>query len=353
MKYRSTLAALLALGAAAFVPTGAAAQAVPGGAPALSQEPAPRTVQSPFLPFDRPAYEAALRKLGADDAQMQRFAQQAGELGVARAGDALLRVLVPTFDEGVVQSEGSDPKAALTLALALTKTTDAVVAGHIRYHMARVFLDGDDPMAAVEILNEYLRENINRTPLDGEAAFFYAQALADVPEPELALPRLRAFLQWFPDASERFRAAAQQRITELERQQNSKLHELADRMKKVERDLKKQKTGDPVQVEQKDLIEELQTLIEQFEEQEKQGGGAPSGNTNPSGPASNSALTEGEGRIGNLQKRPSVVDRWGPMRDKDRKEIESAIQNGLPPHYRKLLTDYFKKLGTEGETDKK
>ena len=49
---------------------------------------------------------------------------------------------------------------------------------------------------------------------------------------------------------------------------------------------------------------------------------------NPSGPANQSALTEGEGRIGSLEKRVSLTDRWGPMKDEDRKEIESAIQNG-------------------------
>lgn len=341
---RRVLAALLLAVAGVVGPV--LAQAAPQPEFGQDPAPAPRAVQNPFLPFDRPAYEAHLRTLGATDAQLQRFAQQIDEVGVSRAADDLVRAMQPKFDAAVVLSQDGDPKAALALAQVLAATTDAVVGGHIRYHLARVFLDGDDPERAVEILNEYLTQNLNKTPLDAEAAYFYAQALADIPMPELAMPRLRAFLQWFPDASERFRATAEQRLAELERQQDSKLHDLADRMKKVERDLKKKKTDEPVQVEQKDLVEVLQELIEQFEEQEKQGGGPPSGNTNPSGPASQSALTEGEGRIGNLEKRVSLADRWGEMKDKDRKEIESAIQNGLPPQYRKLLEDYYKKLGT-------
>lgn len=327
-----------------------AAPAVPTGVP---DAPAPPQggVQNPFKAFDRVAYEAHLRTLGATDAQLQQFGAHIAEFGVARAADDLVRALKPAFDAAVKQSEDGDPKAALSLAKVLAETPDPVLSGHMRYHLARVFLDGDDPERAVEILNEYLQQNINRTPLDGEAAFFYAQALADVPRPELALPRLRAFLLWFPDASERFRATAQQRIGELERQQGQ-LHEIADRMKRVERDLKKQKTDDPVQVEQKDIVEVLQELIEKFEEQERQSSGPPSGNQQPSGPANQSALTEGEGRIGNLEKRVSLADRWGEMKDQDRKEIESAIQNGLPPQYRKLLEEYYKKLGTSGSGGK-
>ncbi len=324
------------------------AQTDPADAPSAgAQDPQPpRAVQNPFAPFDRAAYETHLRSIGATDAQLATFAKEIDELGITRAADRLVRSMNQPFDAAVGRSENGDPTAALALTQALAASTDPVIGGHIRYHLARVFLDGDDPERAVEILNEYLRTNINRTPLDGEAAFFYAQALADVPLPELAMPRLLAFLQWFPDASERFRAAAQQRLLELQRQQDSKLHALADRMKKVERDLKKQKTNEPVQVEQKDFVETLQELIEQFEEQEKQQGGPPSGNTNPTAPANQSALTEGEGRIGNLEKRVSLADRWGEMKDKDRKEIESAIQNGLPPQYRKLLEEYYKKLGT-------
>jgi tetratricopeptide (TPR) repeat protein len=316
---------------------------------AQGEDDAQTVAQSPFQPFDRAAYEARARKLGATDAQMQAFAQDVGEIGAARAGDKLMRALRPSFDAAVRLSEDGDPKAALELAKLASAETDAALGAHVRYHLARVFLDGDDPERAVEILNEYFQKNLNASPLDGEAAFFYAQALADIPLPDLAIPRLRAFLQWFPDASERFRATAQQRIAEMERQRDSRLHNLADRMKKVARDLKKQKTNDPIQVEQKEMTEELQELIEMYEEQERQSSGPPNGNGPSNAPANQSSLTEGEGRIGNLEKRASLNDRWGDMKDKDRKEIESAVQNNLPPQYRKLLEEYYKKLGTGGE----
>lgn len=321
------------------------------GAPLSAQEEQDQApvATSPFQTFDRAAYEERARQLGATDAQLRTFSQDVAEIGAARAGDKLMRALRPSFDAAVRLSEDGDPKAALELAKLAGAETNAALGAHVRYHLARVFLDGDDPERAVEILNEYFQKNVNCSPLDGEAAFFYAQALADIPLPDLAVPRLRAFLEWFPDASERFRATAQQRIAEMERQRDSRLHNLADRMKKVARDLKKQKTNDPIQVEQKEMTEDLQELIEMYEEQERQSSGPPNGNGPSNGPANQSALTEGEGRIGNLEKRVSLNDRWGDMKDKDRKEIESAVQNHLPPQYRKLLEEYYKKLGTGGE----
>lgn len=313
-----------------------------GAAPAWAQVPG---VQNPFAPFDRAKFEAMAQQLGATPAQLQTFAGRIAEYGLARAADDLLRQAVPAFDAAVKLHETGDLSAALQLTRVLAGTEHLLLQGHVRYHLARVFLDSDDPERAVEVLTDYLRQNVNLSPLDGEVAFFYAQSLAEIPLAELAIPRFRAFLQWFPDASERFRAAAHQRMLELERQQESPLHQLADGMKKTARDLKKQKTDDPVQLDQKGYVEQLDELIEMFEEMESQSSGPASGNGPPSGPAASSSLPDGDGSVGNPEKRGTLADRWGPMRDEDRKKIEAAVQQGLPAQYQKMLEEYYRKLG--------
>ena len=312
-------------------------------APVAAQEPV--VVKNPFQPFDRARFEAAAKQLGANEAQLQTFTTQIAELGLTRAADNLLRAAVPAFDAAVKRHEASDPAAALELTKVLAAATDPLLQAHVRYHLARVFIDSDDPERAIQILNEYLKDNINRSPLDAEAAFFYAQSLAEVPSVDDAIPRFRAFLQWFPEASERFRSAAHQQVRELERQRESKLHHLADGMKKTTRDLKKQKTDKPVQLDQEKYIEELDELIEMYEEMEKKSGGPPNGNGPSSNPATKSALPDGDGSVGDLQKRPTLADRWGDMKDRDREKIEAAVQKGLPPQYQKMLEEYYKKLG--------
>jgi tetratricopeptide (TPR) repeat protein len=305
-------------------------------------------VQNPFTPFDRAKFEADCKKLGATDAQLKTFGARIDEVGLSRAGDDLVRSLVPAFDNAVKMHEASNPEAAIALTKVLADTSDPLVQAHVRYHLARLFLDSDDPELAIHTLNDYLAQNINRSPLDPEAAFFYAQALADVPMPEEALPRFRAFLQWFPDASERFRSAAHQRIGEIERQSESRLHDLANGMQKTTRDLKKERTGKPTQVDQEKYVENLQKLIEEYEEREKKSSGPPSGLGPSQAPANQSALVEGEGTVGTLNKRPSLADRWGDMKDAEREKIAAEVQKGLPPQYRKMLESYYKKLGQAG-----
>ncbi|MBL8753063.1 MAG: hypothetical protein JNK15_07140 [Planctomycetes bacterium] len=318
-------------------------EGIPSPVPAVPVPPV--AVQNPFQPFDRARFEAACKQLGATPEQIAAFGKRIDEVGLARAADDLVRAAVPEFDAAVKKHEGGDPQAALDLTKVLAATQDPLLQAHVRYHLARLFLDCDDPENAIAALNDYLEKNLNRSPLDGEAAYFYAQALAEIPAPDLALPRFRAFLQWFPDASERFRSAAHQRIGEIERQQESRLHNLADGMKKTTRDLKKKRTGKPTQLDQETYVEELQALIEEFQEKENQGGGKASG-TSPSGnPATESALPEGDGTVGNLEKRPSLADRWGDMKDAEREKIRAEVNKGLPPQYQKMLEEYYKKLG--------
>ncbi|MBM4063132.1 MAG: hypothetical protein FJ265_18850 [Planctomycetes bacterium] len=313
--------------------------------------PAAHGVQNPFVPFDRARFETEARGLGATEAQLQAFAAAIAEHGLARASDLLLRAAVPAFDAAVKLQEANDPAVALELTKVLAAAPAPLLRAHVRYHLAQVFLDSDDPERAMTVLGDYLHDDLNHSPLDAEAAFYYAQAIAEIPLPDLALPRFRAFLQWFPDASERFRSVAHQRLAELERQQ-SDLHRLADDMKRTRRDLKKQKTDKPVQLDQEGYVTKLQELIELFEEMERQSSGPPSGNGPSSAPANQSALPGGEATVGNLEKKPTLADRWGNMKDRDREKIEAQVQKDLPPQYRKMLEEYYKKLGTSGGNDR-
>ena len=305
----------------------------------------PVHVQNPFKPFDQARFEKAAAELGATKLQVKTFAEEAEEIGAARAADDLLRKAVPAFDKAVLAAEDEDPRAALELAKVLVETKSPLLQAHVRYHMARLFLVSDDPERAIDVLNEYIQHNINHSPLDGEAAYFYAQSLAEIPMVDAAIPRFNAFLAWFPDASERLRSAAHQRVIELERSKESRLHMLADGMKKTTRDLRKKKTDKPVQLDQEKYIEELDSLIEMFQEKESQSSGPASGLGPSNSPASSSALPGGEGKVGNLNNKPSLADRWGEMRDSERKKIMADVQNKMPPQYQKMLEEYYKKLG--------
>jgi len=301
--------------------------------------------ENPFKPFNQTAFEAHAKTAGATDEQIEKFRTDVEEESAAAAADALLRALSSDYDKAVALAEDGEPRAALALAELLAKTEDPYLRAHTRYHLGRVFLDGDDPERAVEIHATYLREDRNITPLDAEVMYFYSHGLAEIPMPVQALGAFRGFLQLFPDAPERYIAAAAQQRAELESQVDSPLHEIADVMKGVERRIRKTKTGDETQERQKAVMKKLAKIIEEMEEREKQGG-SPGGLGVPSAPAGNSAAPPGQTRIGNLNRASNVVDRWGDLQARDRDAIESELQTKLPGRYREMLEEYYKKLGT-------
>lgn len=301
--------------------------------------------QNPFKPFDRAAFEQHCRSLGATDAAMQKFAAACKDGQTDVGADTLLRELVPALGKAAQMGEDGDPLAALELGKLAASASDLWVRAHARYHLARVMLDNDDPETAAEVLRDYLRDDRNRTPLDAEAAFFFATALADMPMRDNAIAAFADYLDLFPDAPERFRAVAQQRRAELEAQFQSPLHDIADSMRRVERDLKKERTGDPTQSTQKDIVDKLQKIIEELEEQEKKSSGMPSGNGPSSSPAAKSALPGGPGRVGQLGKAPPVGDRWSVEKKRDRDKIEADLQANMPDSWRERIGRYYERLG--------
>ena len=304
--------------------------------------------EKPFKAFDLQAFEQHARGLGATEEQLESLRGEV-EQGFAGVGvDVTLRALVNEYAAAATLAEQGNPRAALQLARVLG-TSDPYVRGYGRYHLGRVFLDGDDPEGAAEVFAEFMRDDRNVTPLDSEVLYFYGHSLAEIPDAARAVPTLRDFLEFFPGAPERYRASATQQIAELEGQEESALHEIADTMQGVERRIRKTDTGEETQTRQKDVMDKLAKIIEEMEEQEQAAGGSPGGISRPSNPATNSEAPEGATRVGQLGRVSGVVDRWGAMQDRDREAIETDLQTKLPGHYRRMLEEYYKRLGTGGQ----
>jgi tetratricopeptide (TPR) repeat protein len=157
---------------------------------------------SPFKPFDQGAFETAMKQAGATEAQLEAFRTRVTEDSPAAATDRLLQELHVDYAGAMQQANDGEPVAALSLAKVLAATSDPFLKAHARYLLGRVFLDADDPERAIDIFAEYLRESINRTPLDAEAVYYYAHALAEVPMPVDAVSVFTAFLKHFPSKSD-------------------------------------------------------------------------------------------------------------------------------------------------------
>ncbi len=116
-------------------------------------------------------------------------------------------------------------------------------------------------------------------------------------------------------------------------------------MKNAERRIRKTDTGKETQEKQKHVIDWLEKIIEMMEQQ--QSGGAPGG---PGGvrPATHSALPGGDHKVGKLNNVKKVADKWGKLKDEERKAIESELKSKMPSRYKKMLEEFYKKLGKAG-----
>ena len=295
-------------------------------------------------PFDQAAFETHFSELGATAEQLAAFRAMAEEETVRIAVEEFLRELSPEYDSAATLAEDDDPRAALELTQLLEPSTDPYVRAFARYQLARVFLAADDPEQAIPVLQEFVAEDFNRTPLDAEAIYYYSNAVAMVPVREEAIRLFGIFLQMFPGAPERLRSSAAQIKAELE-QQEGLLYNLSDLMWNVERRIRKTDTGEETQEKQKLVMTQLEKYIEQIEQLEQQAGGAPGG-AGGINPAQNSALPGGEASDPSLEKAPpKMAKKWGSLKDDERKAIEAELSGKMSPRYRKMLEEYYKKLG--------
>lgn len=298
-----------------------------------------------FKPND---FVAWLRNKGAAPKVIEAFETEFKEGPDAKITDRYLRSVDAKYAAAMALAEEGRPEGVLELTGILAADPDALTRAHVRYNLARALLDEDDPEGASLLLSDFVLEDRGQTLLDGEAVFYYAYALSLIPQLDTAIINLKVFLDLYPNTSERYRANAQQLLQELEAQWRSPLHALADEMKGSERKLRKERFGQPLEVQQLDIVEKLAKIIEELEKQQ-QSGGPPSGNDIPNGPADSSSLPEGQGRVGKLHGSRGVKDRWGNMKDKDRAKILNDLQTKLPERYRVLLENYYKRVNSGGK----
>lgn len=299
--------------------------------------------------FQVSAFKAWMKSRNASEAVFKTFDTDWSEGPDARITDRVLREIDEKYGRAMELVEDGKPVGVLELTKYLSTTKDDIARAHARYYLARAVLDEDDPESAAMLLGDFILQDRGRTLLDGEAAFYYAYALSLIPRVDSAIGNLKAFLDLYPDASERYRANAEQLLAELEAQWQSPLHALADEMKGAERKLRKERFGKPLEVQQLDIVEKLASMIEELEKQQQGGGGAPNGNQQSNGPAGESSLPGGKGRVGKLHGSRGVKDRWGNMKDKDRAKILAELQTKLPERYRVLLENYYKRVNSGGK----
>ena len=146
------------------------------------------------------------------------------------------------------------------------------------------------------------------------------------------------------EVSERHVALARLMRQDLEDLADNELNKLSKQMRSVQRKLRQGKSGEKTQGEEQQIVEGLDQMIEGLEQQLQAAQGIGQPGFQPDQPAD-------EGSVGG-PKGPGEVDRrpvgqtpgWGNLPEKQRTEARNLIENQFPPHYRRAVEEYFKKL---------
>jgi hypothetical protein len=124
------------------------------------------------------------------------------------------------------------------------------------------------------------------------------------------------------------------------------LGELTLEMEQVVIDLSGMTTSEPVQDQQKQILTQLDKLIEELEKESEQMRGGSS-NANPMRPANDSVIKSGPGGIGDLHAARKTGKQWAELPPHERDRIVQSMTEGFPAHYQKILERYYKRLAEE------
>lgn len=221
------------------------------------------------------------------------------------------------------------------------------------YYLARTSVILDNYERAEEILNDFLKSNLNYTTHQADAFFLLAVCYYNQFKRESALALLSDFEVRFPDAPERMIIGAYQLIHKIESFEEGSMSDVEERMEYSRRKLKMEDIDKPAENNQEKVVALLDKLIKEAEQNEqnqrnkdKNKNQSEKSGKNPDSPKEESDAPEGESKIGNLKKinRGNRDDEWGKERDKEREKIMNALKEKFPERYRELIEQYYKGL---------
>lgn len=179
--------------------------------------------------------------------------------------------------------------------------------------------------------------------------FFKAAAYHQLGNAEQALVHLDHLMQE-PSLPARYADTARLMRFELASLKPKSLQAIAHDMRRLSQRLDNGRTGEKVQMLEKDVVDRLDQLIEELEKQQQQQNSSASNTNQPTAPMEDSRLPVGGGGEGEVGDRVlKLSSDWGKLPAKERERALQQLDRRYPSHYREAVEEYFRRLAeTEG-----
>ena len=160
------------------------------------------------------------------------------------------------------------------------------------------------------------------------------------------------------DCRKRYVSVARLMQADLEGLKDESLDHIARRMDDIRRRLDLGRAGPKVREVEDGVIASLDKLIEEMEKQQQQAAAAAAaaggrGSMRPTQPAPDSVPMGGKGP-GEVAKKPIGNESgWGDLPPHERQEALQQIGKDFPAHYRDMIEQYFRKLASESDQERR
>ncbi len=221
-----------------------------------------------------------------------------------------LTVLSQTFREGLDAYDDDRYEQAAKIMGGLASDDNVFLSINAAAYEIKALVQGErlvEALARTQKLLTRADELVQFSYFDAEVHFLLGFNLLSNLQYTNAAEALEAFLEHYPDASQRLTIAAKQMLVELLNRQPGQIGEVVDLMSFCERRLRVADSGEAVQKRQDRVIDILDRMIEEAEQKEKEqsgssksggsgGGGKDQGKNSQGSPMGDSSLPGGTGQ---------------------------------------------------------
>ena len=186
------------------------------------------------------------------------------------------------------------------------------------------------------------------TILDRPSLLFYRGLMEhQLLKKEQCLKTISLLLEHHDNLPRRYQVISKLMIADIEPLETGSLDEISRLMRDIHRRTDLSRSGKTVLGQEVEVIEKLDKLIEDLESQQKSQ--SVSNSTAPNSPMEDSQRAGGRGSGQVTSKQQNDGGNWGDLPPADRAAALAEMAKDMPPHYRAVIEEYFKRLAKENE----
>lgn len=271
-------------------------------------------------------------------------------LDIVVAGIAIARTDVARLEKTLAEFDSDSGPADTSILISNVlqgANQQAFVTSHVQLLYGRWLARHQMYDESLQLLEQLKIEDV----LDPAALLYYRGLMQhQLLKPKECIETLKQLQENSAALPRRYSVLAKLMMADMQRLEKDSLDEISRMMNDVGRRTSLFRSGKRVRTQEEEVLEKLDKLIKDLEAKQKQmqlaQGTAPA---QPASPAQQEQRASGKGSGEVRSKRQNDGGQWGNLDPAQRDAALAEMSRDLPPHYRSVIEEYFRKLAQETE----